>query len=148
MLCELESWNSKSYGDTWKKLLSTPPVRYSISSDLLFAHLFAVTTFPSCLKQLLKDRCCGWCSRMNFHLTQIQFNCCPTTIQGNNPSQIWRTRLLLPEVWKRNTGVECVSLEEYKSNNMGKTQHLHRCYCQLCTKQGQFSPRTRGCMKM
>lgn len=81
MFYELESWNSKSYGDTWKEIFSTPPVRYLSSSDFLFAHLFPVTTFPSCLKQLLKDSCCGWCSRMNFHLTQIEFNCCTT----NNP---------------------------------------------------------------
>lgn len=73
----------KSYGDSWKEIVSTPPVRYSISCDLLFAHLLAVTTFPSCLKQLFEDSCCGWCSRMNFHLTQTEFNCCTT----NNPGK-------------------------------------------------------------
>lgn len=42
---------------TLGKKYSTPPVRYLISSDLFFARLSAVTTFHSCLKQLLKDSC-------------------------------------------------------------------------------------------
>lgn len=118
---------------TLAKKYSTPPVRYSISSDLLSAHLSAVN-FSLLPKATIKRQSLQLMQQGELPFDQDRIQLLHYQLSRETiPVQFEESGFCCHQYGKGNAGVECVSLVEYKSNNMGNTQHLHS-YCQLCTK--------------